>query len=270
MEKPAMNQFSDKSIKEALRRKADEIAPTERLFERINMEINENERKTILMNRYFNFKRVKPVVIITLVLILSAATVFAATRVTSLVSHSSEEFNKFPTVSQVEKAINYVPDYIEKFDNGFYFDSASVSDTAALDSDNNTVNESKGIAFFYTRDTAKKDQLMSLNADPEGPGISGEQGLNEEVIENGEYDLVYSQVTFKVVPPSYTPTEEENQLMEQGVLWISCGSEEVEISNLQYVSWAKDGIVYNLMDKGYDLEKDELLGMAKEVIGDDK
>ncbi len=267
MEKPAMNQFFDKRIQEALQSKANEIAPSDRLLERINAEIEGKERKTNLMNKEYKWKRMKPVVIVSLVLILSAATVFAATQVTSLVSHSSLEFNKFPTVSQVEKAINFVPDYIEEFDNGFYFESASVSDTAALDSDNNTVNEIKGISFFYTRDNAKKDQMLTLSANPEGPGISGKPGLNEEMIENGEYDLTYSQVTFKVVPESYTPTEEENKLMEQGVLWISYGSEEVEISNVQYVGWVKDGIVYKLMDNGYELGKNEIIGMAKEVIG---
>lgn len=266
MEKPAMNQFFDICVKEALQSKADEIAPSGALLDKIKAEINDKERENISMNRIPNLRRVKPVVIVALVLILSAATCFAATKITSLVSHSSEKFDKFPTVSQVEKAINYVPDYVEKFDNGFYFDSASISDTAAMDGDNNKVNESKGIAFFYTKDNAQKGQMLTLNADPEGPGITGEPGLNEEVIENGKYDLVYSQVTFKVVPESYTPTEEENQLMEQGEMWISYGSEEIEISKVQSVGWVKDGIVYNLMDNGYELGKDEILGMAREVL----
>jgi hypothetical protein len=52
------------------------------------------------------------------------------------------------------------------------------------------------------------------------------------------------------------------------VLWISYGSDKVEVSDIQYVKWEKDGVIYNLMDKGYGLAKDEILGMAKEVIGD--
>jgi hypothetical protein len=268
MEKPAMNQFFDICIKEVLQSKADEIAPSGALLDRIRAEINHKERESVSMNKIPNIRRMKPVVIIALVLILSAATCFAATKITGLVSTSTDAFDKFPTTAQVEKAVNYVPDYVEEFSNGFNFKSASVCDTAAMDGDDNIVNESKGIAFFYTKEGAQKSQLLTLNADPEGPGITGEAGPNEEVIKEGKIDLVYSHVTYKVVPESYRPTEEENLQMEQGVLWISYGSDKIETSNLQYVSWVKDGIVYNLTDNGFELEKDELLGMSREVLGD--
>lgn len=267
MEKPATNQFFDKRIIEALQSKADEIAPSGALLDRIKAEINDKERENISMNRIPNLRRMKPVVIVALVLILSAATCFAATKITSMVSTSTDAFDQFPTVRQVEKAVKYVPDYVEKFDNGFYFKNASVSDTAAMDGDNNKVNESKGITFFYTKDNAQKDQMLTLSAGPDVPGLTGEPGSNTEVVKDGKLDLLYSQVTLKLVPDDYTPTEEENRQMEQGVLWISSGSDEVEVSNVQYVSWVKDGIAYNLMEQGFDLGKDELLGMVREVLG---
>lgn len=266
MKKPAANQFFDKCIKEALRRRAEEITPSDALLAKIKAEINDKERENDSMNKILNFRRMKPVVIAAFVLILSAATCFAAAQITGLVSSSSEAFDKFPTERQVEKAVGFVPNYIEKFGNGFYFDSASVRNTAALDSDNNKVSESKGITFFYTKEGAQKGQLLTLSVDQESPGISGEPGLNEEVIKDGKLDLVYSQVTFKAVPVGYTPTEEENQQIAQGVLWISYGSEEVEISKVQSVSWVRDGIIYTLMDNGYELGKDEFLGMAREVM----
>jgi hypothetical protein len=266
MKKPAANQFFDRCIKEALRRRAEEITPSDALLAKIKAEINDKERENDSMNKIYNFRRMKPVVIAALVLILSAATCFAAAQITGLVSSSSEAFDKFPTARQVERAVGYVPDYVEKFSNGFYFDSASVRDTAAVDSENNKVSESKGITFFYTKEGAQKARILTLSADQEGPGISGKPGLNEEVIKDGKFDLVYSQVTYKVVPEGYTPTAEENQQMEQGVLWISYGSEEVEISKVQSVSWVRDGIVYTLTDNGYELGKDEILGMAREVL----
>lgn len=268
MEKPATNQLYDQYITEALRSKADEITPSGIILARINAEINDKEKENFSMNKIPKLRRMNPVVIAALVLILSAATCFAASQVSSLVSSSSGAFDKYPTAAQVEKAVNFKPDYVEKFSNGFYFESASISDTAAMDSDNNKVNESKGIGFFYTKEGAQKDQLLTLDADPEGPGITGEVGVNEEVIKDGNLDLVYSKVTFKVVPESYRPTEEEQQKMDQGVLWISYGADEIKISDVQYVSWVKDGIVYNLIDNGYGLAKDEILVMAKEVIGD--
>lgn len=266
MEKPAMNQFFDRCIQNALQSKANETAPSGVLLDKIRAEINDKERENFSMNNISNIRRVKPVVIVALVLILSVATVFAASQVTSLVSTSTDTFDKFPTAKQVEKAVNYVPDYVENFSNGFYFKNASINNTAALDADDNKVNESKGINFFYTRDNAQKNQMLTLNTNFEGPGMTGGLGQNEEVIKEADLDLIYSQVTLKVVPESYTPTEEENKLMEQGKLWVSSGADEIETSNLQYVRWTRDGIIYNLTDNGYNLEKDEILGMAKEVL----
>jgi hypothetical protein len=268
MEKPDMNRFFDRCMKQALRSKADEIVPPSLLLNRISAEIRNKEMENISMNNIFKLKRVKPLIIAALVLILSAATCFAASQISSLVSTSTDAFDKFPTAQQVDKAVNYVPDYPETFFNGFRFESASINNTQALDNDKNKMSEIKGITFFYTRDNAQKGQLLTLSTDPENPGLTGDLGLNEEIIADGNINLIYSQVTFKVVPEGYVPTVEENQKMEQGVLWISYGADEIETSNVQYVKWVKDGIVYNLMDKGYGLEKSEILGMTKVVIGD--
>lgn len=50
-------------------------------------------------------------------------------------------------------------------------------------------------------------------------------------------------------------------------MWISTGgNEEIEISDVQFVIWTKDGISYNLMDMECGVEKSELLEMAREVI----
>lgn len=104
-----------------------------------------------------------------------------------------------------------------------------------------------------------------MNADPDFPGLVGDVTPNQEEISYGDIKMIYSQVTFKLVPEGYVPTAEENQKVNQGELWISYGSEKEESSILQYVTWVKDGIVYNLMDQGFGIEKDEFLDMAKEV-----
>jgi hypothetical protein len=119
-----------------------------------------------------------------------------------------------------EKAVNYVPDYPETFSNGFRFDNASINNTQAKDSDKNTVDEFKGITFFYMKDGAQENQLMTLSTDPEGPGLTGDLGPNEEVVADGDLDLIYSKVTFKVVP------EGLRQRMKSSRRWIRacCGS----------------------------------------------
>ncbi|MDD4564590.1 MAG: hypothetical protein PHE79_03825 [Eubacteriales bacterium] len=267
MGKPDMNQFYDKCIKEALNSKANGITPSGALLGRISSEINDKKKENISMNKILQSRMMKPIIIAALVLILTTTAGFAATQISSFRSSSTpgDDFDQFPTAQQVEKAVNYVPDYVESFSNGFYFKDAAIDNTEALDADNNKVREYKGISFHYTKEDAQKGQSMSLSTDLEGPGLVDPLGPNEEEISYGDIKLTYSQKTFKVFGEDYTPTEEENQQIEQGLLWISYG-DKTETSIIQYVSWVKDGIVYNLMDNGYGVEKDEFLDMAKEVI----
>ena len=266
MEKQDTNRVFDRSIKEALQNKAEGAKPSKFLLDRINAEIDRNEKERITMSQLFKQRKVKPLIVASLIIVLTAATSFAATQVTSFVSTSTTAFDTFPTVKQVKEAVNFAPDYVESFTNGFQFKEASVSNMEALDNDKNKVDEGKGINFFYKKDGIKKGQILSLNASKQIDGMSSEVGPNEEEIPCDDFNLIYSHVTFKVAPEGYTPTDEEQQKMEQSELWLSYGSDEVEVSEVQYVKWIKDGIAYDLMDNGCGLEKDELVNMAKEVI----
>ena len=272
MEKPDMNQFYDKCMKEALHSKADEIITSGALFDRVSSEINDKKRGDIEMNKVFKSGRMKPALILALVLILSSTAAFAASQISSLRTGSgaSETFDGFPTARQVEKAAGFSPDYVESFSNGFCFTHATVSNTEGLDADDNKVMEYKNLSFFYNdskEEGDQKGQTMGLNAHQEKPELDGNAEQNEEVIPYGNIDLIYSKVTTKLVPEDYVPTKEEQSQIDKGALWLSCdGSDEIRTSEIQYVRWNKDGIAYNLMDQGYGIEKDDLISMAKEII----
>lgn len=269
MEKPDMNQFYDKCMKEALHSKANAITPSDTLFGRINAEISDNKKENISMNKVLQSRRMKPALIVALVLILSSTVALAASQISTLRTGSgpSETFDGFPTARQVEKAAGFSPDYVESFSNGFYFTHASVDNTEGLDSSDNKVMEYKDFSVYYTKEGAQKGHTMSLGAHQEKPELDGNAEQNEEVIPYGDIDLIYSKVTTKLVPEDYVPTEEEQSQIDKGALWLSCdGSDEIRTSEIQYVRWIKDGIAYNLIDQGYGIEKDELLGMVKEII----
>ena len=267
MEKPDMNQLYDKGMNEALHSKANEIITTDTLFDRVSSEINDKKRGNIEMNKVIKSGRMKPALILALVLILSSTAAFAASQISSLQSHSTKTFDGFPTARQVEKAAGFSPDYVEAFSNGFQFKSAAVSDTEGLDSDGNTAIMYKGISFYYDNEDTQKGQIMSLNTHLDRPELYENGNANDEIIPDGDIDLTYSKVTTMLAPEDYVPTEEEQRQMDQGTLWISCdGSDEIRTSEVQYVNWVKDGIAYNLMDQGYGIEKDELISMAKEII----
>ncbi|MBN7773494.1 hypothetical protein [Clostridium aminobutyricum] len=267
MEKPNPNQFFDQCIAHALKEKADGIVPDGTLVRKIQTEIYYKEREYCSMNYTKKIKRMNPVVIIILVFILSAATCFAASRINSYVSFSTKTFEEYPAERQVKSAVNYIPDYLDEFSNGFAFKEASVDDIKANDADNNPVAEGKGITFYYEKADSKKGQIMTLSTNRGFSDFSSDSDLKQELIKDGNIDLKYSYVESKLVPEGYVPTEEENQKMEKGELWISYGADKEKTDKVQFIQWEKDDISYTLMDRGYELPKDELAEMAKEIIG---
>ena len=79
-------------------------------------------------------------------------------------------------------------------------------------------------------------------------------------------DLYYINYTNKLVPPGYEMTEEDKKAQETGEIVFSVGSNEVNISEVQGLSWEDDGIHYNLTQIDGDLDKDGLVEMAEEII----
>ena len=64
-----------------------------------------------------------------------------------------------------------------------------------------------------------------------------------EVVANVDgVDVYYHSYTNKLVPPDYKMTDEDKKAEENGELVFSYGSSEVEIKEVQSVSWKKDGM----------------------------
>ncbi|SQB12361.1 Uncharacterised protein [Clostridium beijerinckii] len=64
--------------------------------------------------------------------------------------------------------------------------------------------------------------------------------------------------------------DEEKDLQDKGLLEIGYGSEkdEIKVSQNQSVMWYEDGLSYCIINMDYtELSKDDMINMAKEVIG---
>lgn len=267
MKRSDQNRLYNQYIKEAFNKNANGVTPSDTMFDRTMTEINLKNQEDISMHKFLKSRRMKPVLIAALVLVLSTATNLGASHIVGLIGYTTDVFAELPTAKQIEKRVNYVPDYVEGFTNGFTFDSASIEKTYALDSDGNKSHGYIGIHFHYKKGDNKNAEKVNLFTEPEGPGITSDLKANVEVIPEGDLDLAYSKVTFKLVPGDYEITEEEQQKIDEGVLWISTdgGSAPASTSQVHYVNWVRDGIGYSLSNDG-TLPKDELLEMAREVI----
>lgn len=271
MEKLNPNRRFDLCMKNSLENKASEVEPTGELFRNIQTDIYEKEREYYTMNNTKKFRKINPVVIVILIFILSAATCVAASQINSYVTYSTKTFEEYPSKWQVKSAVDYIPNYVKEFSNGFTFKNASVDDTTAKDVDDNPIAKGKGITFYYEKSDSVKGQILACTTDKDFGEVTSDSDLTQEVIKSGNIDLKYSHVESKVVPEGYVPTAEENQRMDKGNLWMSYGStDKEETDKIQFIQWTKDGISYALMDRGYELPKDELIKMAEETIASNK
>ncbi len=189
-------------------------------------------------------------------------TVFAASGIISQWFSSSSsipDYDSLPTAEQVVKDIGYEVVTIDEFANGYKFDNGSIVDNALADETGNVTEKFKSVSFRYEKDG---DEV-----------IFSQDKVNSELKTSGDVvatvdgvDVYYYSYTNKLVPGDYKMTEEDKKAEESGELVFSYGMDEVKISEVQAVSWNKDGMYFQLMQIDGKLSADELADMAAEII----
>ena len=195
------------------------------------------------------------------VFILSISVFAASSLITSWDSHSSSipEYTSLPTAKQCMDDVGYVPKLIESFENGYSFINGSVIDNVLKDDSNSSVEKFKSISFRYEKDGDK----LHFSQDKYNSTIVSHGDVIASV---GDIDIYYYNYTNKIVPGDYKLTEEDKKAEENGELVFSYGSENIEISKVQSVSWVENDIHYNMMQIDGELSPQELTDMAKEAI----
>ena len=190
-------------------------------------------------------------------------TVFAASGIISQWFSSSSsipDYNELPSVKQVTKDIGYEVELVDEFANGYKFDNGNIVDNALADETGNVAEKFKSVTFRYEKEGDK----VILSQDK----VSSELEPSGEVVSTvDDVDVYYYSYTNKLVPSDYKMTDEDKKAEETGELVFSYGSSKVEIKEIQSVSWKKDDMSYQLLQIDGKLSADELVEMAKEVIG---
>lgn len=226
----------------------------------------QNERKSVTMKLNAiksNTRSKKKISVIAAVAVLAlGTTVFAASGIISKwysSSSSDPEYKSLPTAQQVKKDIGYDAVLIGEFENGYAFKDGSIVNNNLADEDGNSVEKFKSVSFDYEKngDTVifSQDKFNS-KIDMDGNVIKTVDGT----------DIYYYSYTNKIVPADYKMTDEDKKAEADGELVFSSGSSDVQISEVQSVTWVKDNIQYQLMQMDGALSRDELTEMAEEVI----
>ena len=189
-------------------------------------------------------------------------TAFAASgMITTWFSSSSSipEYESLPSVEQVKSDVGYEPVIIDTFENGYTFKDGSIINNKLADESGNSVEKFKSVSFKYEKDG---DRVI-FSQDK----LDSKIDIDGEVVSTvADTDIYYYSYTNKFVPADYKLTDEDKKAEENGELVFSYGSSEVEVIEVQSVTWRNDGIQYQLLQLGGRLSSDDLVGMAAEVI----
>lgn len=201
------------------------------------------------------------------VLLMTSTAAYAVSNLSNHEMHvnHNQDITEPPSASLLNEKVGYAPQYVEAFTNGWAFKSVSIVKNSADVQENGDVQEWQSLDFSYTKKGAG-DTWVSLSTDkesaygiPEGETVRLASGADSQ-------EAVYVEQKFKFVPPSYEPTEADKIAEENGSLTISYGADKIEEEAMRYVTWVKDGIVYQLMTNCTDVDRTALLTMSEEVL----
>ncbi|WP_291579727.1 hypothetical protein [Clostridium sp. UBA6640] len=189
-------------------------------------------------------------------------TVFAAGKITSITSHGSNipTYTTMPTEEKVKKDLGFNPKLVKEFDNGYIFKGGYTTDNNHEDNKGNSVLKTKSLIFAYEKENDK----VTLFMDEEK---LGEELEKEKIVDNyNGIDLYYNSYANKYVPADYEKTEQDKQDEASGKYVFGYGSDKVEISHSQHLSWVQDGIHYSFLAVDSEISQDELVKMVHQFI----
>lgn len=245
----------DNKIKEVLNRVTEGYSPSQQVHENILRELKGEN----YMKKSFNIKKFALCFAAAAVLLtagVTAASHFAYTA--SLGADLRDRIDHVPSTDEVEVEVGYVPKYLITLGD-YNLVSAQPRSGTYYDENDNELASCKEISFDYEQD-GKRLTLFTSNSPAQFPQTG------DVVATVGDIDIYYSKYTNKVVPPDYKPTPEEEKQIEEGTLNIGYGSDEIDVSDCEYISWTDEGITYGILTMDNVLGEQKLTDMAKNII----
>ncbi len=210
-----------------------------------------------------HIKMRKVIVIAAALIMLLGVTVWAANILLGSReghSYNTPDYTSVPSKEQLQSDTGISPNLPENFSNGYAFDSSSITYNEDFDTKGNSVEKFKGLSCTYHKDGA--EIFLTIDA-----AMAGIQLRDPEKLDTHKgSDILYYSYKNKLVPPDYRPTEEDKKAEQDGSVILSYGSQDIKLCNVQGVALEYQGLNYEFVAIDVDIDKEELLQMAKEMI----
>lgn len=229
------------------------------------------------------------------VIIAAAAALCVSAAAGSLIAfqtswtNAEPDFTELPSQSELERRFGYPYKAVEKFSNGFEYTGGFVTHNDQFDADGGHIDGYDSFSCEYSRGGSYVS-LITREAVGEDAELSGEVAESY----NG-LDIRYTASTFFLVPDNFEITEADSAALANGKYSFSFGEYDVSdedraeiasgeskaafsyiggenqtiaVKHQKSVEWIDDGRLYWISYVGGEnIAKDELVGMAKEIIG---
>lgn len=264
----------DSKIRAALTKECDDISASEQLKCRIDESICKKQAKTLHLRtnsqdgqewrmnmRHRSMKKIG-IIVAAACLLVSGITVVAGKSARINISGSATPtYTDYADLEKAEEKLGYAVDSVEQFTNGYSFEDININELEAYGEEDNKLYHMPTMQISYTRDD--KDIDLYIQQRVEELVISKQPDATRTC---GDVLVRCDEYTYKFVPASYELTEEDKANEQKDNYFISYGSDEIEITKLTDVRWEKDGLYYELLGFDLDLNSEEMLDMAEEIL----
>lgn len=261
-----INNRSDEQINWALSKETKDIEPSEELFNKIKADIDKRECEEIMENKTSNFRKGRRLtVLVASFIFLCSVTVLGVTTIkgNTWIGRSRLNYKTFPSEERILKDVGYSPKYPRSLPGGFEYVNGSIGESELSDETGDILTQTKNLTLGYRRDNEESTLDLSITQVKETFLDNKDSQLVGSL--NG-IDLYYVNQDYKFVPEDYELTQEDKKAREEGKLEISYGTSEIEISNIQSISWYEEGLEYMIIGNDYEFTVEKMIDMARTVI----
>lgn len=245
---------TDKAIKETLYNKSKNLEAPDYLLNTIKNQVY-NKENTMKKHK-FTARTILAASFLTIILVTGVIASGGLAYIQSS-SDSRNAIDHYPTIEEVQREVNYVPKYPKALGK-YEFYTAQPYKTNDMDETNNVINSYNDISFYYKTNKG----TLSLDATK---AIRESDNTGESINYKG-LTLYYNSIIYKAVPTDYIETNEDKERESKGELTIGYGADKITEEKTQNILWVENGITYNLLDMGVEIDKNDFINMAKEVI----
>lgn len=233
-----MKHDPDPRLRRALHARAESVHPEEHQLMRIKREI-QIRKETAPMK-----STTQKIIAIAAMVCLICTGCLAAAQFTSYETHSLETVLDYEAMSALAEKTIPGAKHVQHFANGYAFVRGATNESSANDSDEKHI----GLTLGY-QDAEAHNLVLNIRAD------------------EGNIQPGYRSDAYKFVPPDYVLTEEDKAKEAAGELFISYGSDEVELTQVESYYWRDGGICYGMIASGCSLGEAAMIAMAAEITG---